>query len=112
MDSEYFSLKHVLSGKYFPFSSDNSKKLLKLKPLLPFNSLENKLPPFHLIYQERFYPTSIEEDATTCGFWLNKVNKLELNEILSLEGVPHQEWIKYLLGYLDCSRKRRQEILQ
>jgi hypothetical protein len=76
--------------------------------LLPFNCLENKLPPFHLIYKNNFYPTSIEEDASTCGFWLNKVNKLEINEILSLEEVPHQKWIPYLLKYLDSNRKRRQ----
>lgn len=82
-------MKHLLTGKYFPFTDENVKKRLTLKPLLPLNSTENKLPPFHLLYQNSFYPRSILDDEATCGFWLNKVDPLEINEVLSLEGFSH-----------------------
>jgi hypothetical protein len=49
-------LKHLLTGKYFPFNELNHKKKLKLVPLLPLSSTENKMPPFHLYFDGEFYP--------------------------------------------------------
>lgn len=56
VNKETIYLKHLLTGKYFPFNEHNHKKKLKLVALLPLSASENKLPPFHLFFDGEFYP--------------------------------------------------------
>jgi hypothetical protein len=105
-------LKHLITGRYFPFNEENARKKLRLEPLLPSSTFENKLPPFHIFFDEEFFPKEFKGDQSICGFWLNKVSKDEINEILSLESMQCENWIKYLTGYLHTHRHQKQELLR
>ena len=111
--TEEMRLKHIRSGKYF-----DSEGKLQQKPtaitLVPLLDVENRLPPFKILVDEKRYNRSETiEDFDFHGFQINKVNKKPVNTILSMKGVKPNVWIPYLINYLkDGNISAKQRILR
>lgn len=52
------------------------------------------------------------DEYKTDAFFVNKVEKYPINEILSCEGVSEKVWIKYFKEYLNKKGKKGQKILK
>lgn len=66
-----------------------------------------------MYFDGEFFPRSEKPHARNLnGFWLNKVDRKAINEILSIQNVPVSTWIPYLTCYLTNSDRKRQDMLQ
>ena len=97
----------MITQEYFPFAS--KKKKLRLIPLLLPDKKQR--PPFQLMFGDDLYGQQ-EELPDRHAFWVNKIDKHEVSEILSLQNVEKKIMIPYLISYLREHTLRRQRILR